>query len=350
MRLFLILLLLPSRIFSQSNFLQNPDIVWAAEIEQDWVVDIPYMTEEWEWGLTTVKLLRTENNESQWQPPLLGSLILHAAKLGKLPLFRDAACTLPADTAQVLMVRDSFIVFDPDTYEEKMVVEHSFVDTREDIVAWRLRQVVYYNATKSSWQTQPSAIAPLIRITSYTSDSLGLKPLFWIKVEATEPKLESNNIVWAKKTKTTQRKTKFKPMESRMVKLIDAYQQPMDDYIKAFAENKNLTFYDGFEGSKPLDMMVRYQMVHRTDTVVTFDPENYEEKIVVVNNDINSDQIKELRLVQTWFWDERKSRLFIHLDAVAPMFDVMDDHGNFRYQTPLFYQKTAKPGKKKRRG
>lgn len=349
MRLFLCLFLLPLNSFSQSEFLQNPDIVWAAEIQQDWVVDIPYMTDEWEWGLTTVKLQRTENNEAQWQPPLLGSLILYAAKQGKLPLFRDPACTLPADSAQVLMVRDSFITFDPETYEEKTVVKRSFVDTRKDIVAWRLRQAVYYNATKVSWNARPVAIAPLIRITNINGDSLGVKPLFWIKVEAKEPKLESKDIVWAKKTKTSQRKTKFKPMEAHMVKLTDAFQQPMDPYLLAFAENKNLTFYDGLEGSKPLDMVTRYQMMHRTDTIVTFDPETYEEGMEVVMNDLNSDQIKELRLIQTWFWDERKSRLYIHLDAVAPMFDVVDDYGNFRYQMPLFYQKMEKAGKKKRR-
>ena len=139
-------------------------------------------------------------------------------------------------------------------------------------------------------------------------------------------------------------------MEAPMVKLTDTYQQPMDAYLQAFAENKNLTFYDGFEGSKPLDMATRYQMIHRTDTVVTFDPETYDEKVQVVYNDLNSDQITELRLVQTWIWDERKSRLSIHLDAVAPIFEVKDNHGNFRYAQPLFYQKTEMPQKKKRRG
>jgi hypothetical protein len=58
-----------------------------------------------------------------------------------------------------------------------------------------------------------------------------------------------------------------------------------------------------------------------------------------VNNEINVGDIRELRLVQRWYWDERRARLSICLDAVAPLMDVHDDNGNFRYQKPLFYRR-----------
>jgi len=54
-----------SLAFSPPNpsFLKDPDIVWAAEIEQDWVVDIPSLEAECDEGITTIKLLRITKNE-----------------------------------------------------------------------------------------------------------------------------------------------------------------------------------------------------------------------------------------------------------------------------------------------
>ena len=99
----------------------------------------------------------------------------------------------------------------------------------------------------------------------------------------------------------------------------------MEHYLTNFAESKQDLYYDGFEESALQPQTVRYTMMHRMDTVVTFDPETYEEAVKVVSNDLNIDNIHELRLVQTWFWDERKSRLYIHLDAVAPLYNMVDN-------------------------
>lgn len=57
---------------------------------------------------------------------------------------------------------------------------------------------------------------------------------------------------------------------------------------------------------------------------------------------INLDHIRGLRFGQTWYWDERRHRLSICLDAVAPLLDVYDSMGNFRYLRPLFYRKALK--------
>lgn len=62
-RLLFIFLLVPCFLTAQSEFLKDPDIVWAAEIEQDWVVDIPSLEAECDEGITTIKLLRITKNE-----------------------------------------------------------------------------------------------------------------------------------------------------------------------------------------------------------------------------------------------------------------------------------------------
>ena len=73
------------------------------------------------------------------------------------------------------------------------------------------------------------------------------------------------------------------------------------------------------------------------DTVITFDPETYEEQIQVVRNDLNPEDVKRFRLKEVWFFDEESSRLQTHILGIAPLIDVNDDNGNFRYEKPMFW-------------
>ena len=75
----------------------------------------------------------------------------------------------------------------------------------------------------------------------------------------------------------------------------------------------------------------------RTDTVITFDPDTYEEKVQIIQNDINPSDIRLLRLEQTWYWDERRARLAIGLDSVGLLKDVLDEDGNLKFSIPLVY-------------
>lgn len=74
-----------------------------------------------------------------------------------------------------------------------------------------------------------------------------------------------------------------------------------------------------------------------TDTVVTFDPETYEEKIEIVRNDINFADVKRFRIKEVWFFDKETSTLQVRILGIAPMIDVIDSDGNFRYENPLFW-------------
>ena len=73
------------------------------------------------------------------------------------------------------------------------------------------------------------------------------------------------------------------------------------------------------------------------DTVITFDPETYEEQIQVVRNDLNPEDVKRFRLKEVWFFDEESSRLQTRILGIAPLIDVNDDNGNFRYEKPMFW-------------
>ncbi|MEY3050696.1 MAG: hypothetical protein RLY31_481 [Bacteroidota bacterium] len=73
------------------------------------------------------------------------------------------------------------------------------------------------------------------------------------------------------------------------------------------------------------------------DTVITFDPETYEERITVVRNDLNPDDVKRFRLKEVWFFDEETSTLQVRILGIAPLIDVKDENGNFKYEKPMFW-------------
>ncbi len=55
MRLFIFLVIFPAFLTAQSAFLKDPDIVWAVEIEQDWVIDVLSLEAEGDSGITTMQ-------------------------------------------------------------------------------------------------------------------------------------------------------------------------------------------------------------------------------------------------------------------------------------------------------
>jgi gliding motility associated protien GldN len=73
------------------------------------------------------------------------------------------------------------------------------------------------------------------------------------------------------------------------------------------------------------------------DTAVTFDPETYEEKIAVVRNETNWEDVKRFRLKEVWYFDKQKSELRVRILGIAPLIDVKDNNGNFRYESPMFW-------------
>jgi len=60
------------------------------------------------------------------------------------------------------------------------------------------------------------------------------------------------------------------------------------------------------------------------DTVITFDPETYEEQIQIVRNEINPEDLKRFRLKEIFL-------------GIAPLRDITDDAGNFLYEQPMFW-------------
>lgn len=73
------------------------------------------------------------------------------------------------------------------------------------------------------------------------------------------------------------------------------------------------------------------------DTIATLDPETYEETFQIVRNEVNPEDVKRFRLKEIWFFDEETSTLQVRILGIAPLIDVKDDNGNFRYEKSMFW-------------
>ncbi len=71
------------------------------------------------------------------------------------------------------------------------------------------------------------------------------------------------------------------------------------------------------------------------DTVITFDPKNYEERMQVIRNDINPADIKAFRTHQAIYFDKKSGTYQTRLLALAPLVTITDPTGKVVNSTPL---------------
>ncbi|MCC7244255.1 MAG: gliding motility protein GldN [Saprospiraceae bacterium] len=94
---------------------------------------------------------------------------------------------------------------------------------------------------------------------------------------------------------------------------------------------------DGAKFKKRMSTDDVLSQLSKTDTVVTFDPETYEEQSKIVRNDINWEDVKRFRVKEEWFFDKETSQLQVRILGIAPIIDQKDNDGNFRFEKPLFW-------------
>jgi gliding motility associated protien GldN len=105
------------------------------------------------------------------------------------------------------------------------------------------------------------------------------------------------------------------------------------------AKQGDITLYHTFndEFTMPMTQEEMQNVGSSVDTIITFDPETFEEIVQVVVNELNPDDIKKYRLKEVWFFDEERSELDVRILGIAPIIDRVDDNGNFLNSGPMFW-------------
>jgi len=86
-------------------------------------------------------------------------------------------------------------------------------------------------------------------------------------------------------------------------------------------------------------------LLFKRDTIIVFEPETYSEDVRIVENETNWEDVKRFRIKESWFFDTKTSTLRSRILGIAPIIDVRDNEGNFRFEKPLFwvYYPAARP-------
>jgi gliding motility associated protien GldN len=111
------------------------------------------------------------------------------------------------------------------------------------------------------------------------------------------------------------------------------------EILTSAAEAEEIQLYstetDDF--SQELSIQELNDLLFKSDTISVWDPVTYVKTLQVVQNKINDEDVKRFRIKETWLFDSQTATMKVRILGIAPMIEVHDDNGNFRYEKPLFW-------------
>jgi gliding motility associated protien GldN len=116
-------------------------------------------------------------------------------------------------------------------------------------------------------------------------------------------------------------------------------QRPLFQIFKEAAESGELTVYSAEDDkfAYPLSVDQVVALGATVDTLVTTNAETYELETKIVRNEINFEDIKRYRIKEVWYFDKHYSKLQVRILGIAPIKDVNNEDGSFRYEQPLYW-------------
>jgi len=352
------------------RILNNPDVIWAAEIDVKYYLRPPLPSDSAEQN----DIIFWKNYDPKNRTPYEGSemlmeKILAAARSGEWPAWQFAGESVDvksldpfgeglqlADTVGQLSLDgvartlDSYglcVAFNAETGEDEVKeTPHTW-----DITTWyaiRAKQLLYFDENKGDFELLTFAIAPVRLFKRYEYDrKIGENKVylsdfipFWLKMpnfskkkSRKQPSVDDSNISWAAQIKTLDNSPRLESLRP----LKNLKPPVMQVLLDRFRTDAKFKVYD--TAGEPIPFETRYDMLLSIDTLIMINAETYEEKIEVEKNELRAEDFPHLRLIQNWYWDDRQRRLVIHLQEFAPVITEIRSLGYFRYDRPLFYRR-----------
>jgi len=114
--------------------------------------------------------------------------------------------------------------------------------------------------------------------------------------------------------------------------------KPFFSILQEIAENGDAAVFRDENFREPLTIDEIDSKLNRIDTTVVWDPDTYEEKVQVVRNTINWEDIKQFRIKEVWYFDKELSTFKSRILGIGPILQTIDpDTGEFKYQEVLFW-------------
>lgn len=322
------------------DLMRDKNITWIAESYNDFLTD--YVAEE-QIGkkISKARLLKFCNpTESDIDEEFtLQGFILELAKADKLPIYKDDQCTQPISYA--MASRDIDTVTESKIYEWRCNLGTGQVFA-ESLMFFRAHQVLYYDSVNIQFGLRILAIAPMRIQRNQMAETMAWKPLFWMKVTDLKEKrnLSDESVTWAKRMTLIDGVA----LKADSVKILKqtSDNMPLIHLCKEVLTNPEIPFYKADDAPirTTYNMDERKNLFIQRDSTFTIDRVTYADKVDVSVHEIKEEDMKELRIVQNWYWDDKKQQLEIWLSAVGPLIDMKTEAGEFLFKRPLFYRRT----------
>lgn len=330
-------------LFSQKldykqKYIDNKNIIWAAEISKDYVLDDYKQADLKQINkVYTLKHIGSKDYLNDNDVPLnLNIMLTQAAFNNQITIYSDSNLTYQTDFSYI---KNSSLNLTSDLlYDNFNSVAFKF----DSLYEYRLRYIAYYDSTKANWNIEVIAMAPLYYIKNENGDITNKKALFWIKVNNQKENLNSKDIIWAKRISDNRKMiyawvNQFQDSIPSFNVFKNMTENHVNHFIDKIESNNSIKIYDYGSGYPYKDKQL-ISLDQRRKLLYSIDTVSLPEKTVIVTTRLNPYDLRELRLVHNWFWNDKKKQLSIRLERVGLMTNVTDDAGNYLYKKAYFYR------------
>jgi hypothetical protein len=209
----------------------------------------------------------------------------------------------------------------------------------DNIRAYRMRQLVYYNAQENMYYNLPLSIAPITIKIGGNANIIGTTPMFWLPVIASSTPINPNKAANMPFIKSVQMHLPF--ADAKVLKESKKIEAVNKVWRESIIAKKDKIFAVDIlnldnENQKPLSSKEINDIFFEPDTIIVMDSITFIDSIKPIIRDINTD-ITELRINQTFGWDDKKKTLTVATYSIAPIVNRYDDYRNLLSIGPLFY-------------
>lgn len=155
------------------------------------------------------------------------------------------------------------------------------------------------------------------------------KVLFWIKLPdyTQTPELKNPDVLWS---------SQYYSNESSISYLGHRNDYYVSSQILESFKQRKLVSYPNWYLEAPIDKETRDNMINSLDTIITFDPETFEEIVQIVQVTINPEDGGPLSFIHQFVWDKSSQQLYVNPIRFAPSINesyrsYIDD-----FQQPFF--------------
>lgn len=352
-KVIIVLMLLQGFVATQAQdatkkLLKNKNITWVAEVKSfisfeangDSYSDRFYL-EEGDGNNSSVQVLKyTEDAlcEESYSGYFLSSKINNGLESGKLKAYNEKGQKISENVLDEMTVSlDTFITFNPDTYEEVVEIAKGkvFYDWYE------VTLVYYYNTKKNKMESMLKSLAPIVRAEKTKNQQNGLTMIsnyesFVIPMNqagVSELGINSSEVIWSKLSDMeTVDFSKAKVLKGNTALTMQT----------VFRENILAGKYNGFQIRQGCDKDIvdadwirEYESA--VDTLISFNPDTFEETVEIIDY-TKEDRYNDIHLLGArhyWYWDAEKNTLVCDLKSIRYYDEFKDDAGKFIYSVMI---------------